>query len=94
MKRAATMELRSLWTAGLLGVALLTSGLTPVHAQNLRVMQGTVSAPLNVPMNRAVVVESDIAFAEVSIANPGIADISTLSDKTIYVLGKTPGARR
>ena len=70
---------------------MATSALSPLHAQNLRVLQGSVSAPLNVPMNRAVVVESDVAFAEVSIANPGIADISTLSDKTIYVLGKTPG---
>jgi len=42
-------------------------------------------------MNAAVVVESDVPFAELSIANPGIADISTLSDKTIYVLGKAPG---
>ncbi|MFV0491300.1 MAG: type II and III secretion system protein family protein [Pseudorhodobacter sp.] len=60
-------------------------------AQNLRVMSGAPSAALNVPMNRAVVVESDTPFAELSIANPGIADISTLSDKTIYVLGKAPG---
>jgi pilus assembly protein CpaC len=42
-------------------------------------------------MNRAVVVESDVPFAELSIANPGIADISTLSDRSIYVLGKAPG---
>jgi pilus assembly protein CpaC len=42
-------------------------------------------------MNRAVVVESDTPFAELSIANPGIADITTLSDRTIYVLGKLPG---
>jgi pilus assembly protein CpaC len=42
-------------------------------------------------MNRAVVVESDTPFAELSIANPGIADISTLSDRSIYVLGKAPG---
>jgi pilus assembly protein CpaC len=42
-------------------------------------------------MNRAVVVESDTPFAELSIANPGIADISSLSDRTIYVLGKEPG---
>jgi pilus assembly protein CpaC len=42
-------------------------------------------------MNRAVVVESDVPFAELSIANPAIADISTLSDRSIYVLGKAPG---
>ncbi|MCP4209011.1 MAG: type II and III secretion system protein family protein, partial [Shimia sp.] len=35
--------------------------------------------------------ESDVPFAELSIANPAIADISSLSDRTIYVLGKSPG---
>ncbi|GGH53746.1 general secretion pathway protein [Frigidibacter albus] len=54
-------------------------------------MSGSVSTPLSVPMNRAVVVESESPFAELSIANPGIADISTLSDRSIYVLGKAPG---
>jgi pilus assembly protein CpaC len=60
-------------------------------AETLTVMKGTASAPLAVPMNRAIVVESDVPFAELSIANPGIADISTLSDKSIYILGITPG---
>lgn len=60
-------------------------------AQTLRVMGGTVRDTLTVPMNRAVVVESDVVFSELSIANPGIADISTLSDRSIYVLGKAPG---
>lgn len=54
-------------------------------------MSGSPSRALQVPMNRAVVVESDTPFAELSIANPGIADISTLSDRSIYVLGKAPG---
>ncbi|MDJ0628637.1 MAG: type II and III secretion system protein family protein [Rhodobacter sp.] len=61
------------------------------EAQSLRVMKGSASRSLSVPMNRAVVVESDVPFAELSIANPAIADISTLSDRTIYVLGKAPG---
>lgn len=64
---------------------------TTAPAENLRVMRGAPAAALNVPMNRAVVVESDAPFTELSIANPGIADISTLSDRTIYVLGKEPG---
>jgi len=62
-----------------------------VQAETLRVMRGAPSSALNVPMNRAVVVESDVPFTELSIANPGIADISSLSDRTIYVLGKEPG---
>ena len=85
------MSIRKFWAASLLGMALATSALSPVAAETLRVMQGSASSALNVPMNRAVVVESDVPFAELSIANPGIADISTLSDKTIYVLGKAPG---
>lgn len=85
------MRLHSILTAGALGLALATSALSPLQAQTLHVLKGSDSAPLNVPMNRAVVVESDTPFAELSIANPAIADISTLSDKSIYVLGKTPG---
>jgi pilus assembly protein CpaC len=85
------MKLRSLFVAGVMGMALASTALTPGAAQTLTVMKGSVNEPLNVPMNRAVVVESDTAFSELSIANPGIADISTLSDKTIYVLGKAPG---
>jgi len=85
------MSMQTLWTAGLLGVALATTPPVPAPAQTLRVMEGSVTSALNVPMNRAVVVESDVPFAELSIANPGIADISTLSDKSIYVLGKAPG---
>jgi len=62
-----------------------------VPAETLQVMRGSPSSALQVPMNRAVVVESDVPFTELSIANPGIADISSLSDRTIYVLGKAPG---
>jgi pilus assembly protein CpaC len=86
------MFMNTVLRIGILGVALATTGLcSTAWAETLRVMQGSVSAPLNVPMNRAVVVESEIPFAELSIANPGIADISTLSERSIYVLGKTPG---
>ena len=78
--------------AALLGLSLGV-GTAPVAglAETLRVTDTGPSRALKVPMNRAVVVESDNPFAELSIANPGIADISTLSDRTIYVLGKTPG---
>ena len=85
------MSIGRIFAVGCLGVALASASLSLAQAQTLRVMQGSTPQPLEVPLNRAVVVESDTAFAELSIANPGIADISTLSDKTIYVLGKAPG---
>jgi pilus assembly protein CpaC len=77
--------------AALVGLTLSFTTAPVVHAEVLQVMRGEASGALNVPMNRAVVVESETPFAELSIANPGIADISTLSDRTIYVLGKAPG---
>ncbi len=85
------MKMKRTLIAGYLGAMLASTAMTPVAAQVLRVMQGQSAEALNVPMNRAVVVESDVPFAELSIANPGIADISTLSDRSIYVLGKAPG---
>ena len=75
----------------LLGATILAAGAVPTEAQTFRVSSGAVRDTLSVTMNRAVVVESETPFVELSIANPGIADISTLSDRSIYVLGKAPG---
>ena len=88
-----------LWVkAALIGLTLSCAALVgvapvPTWAQGdvLRVVKRGTASTLDVPMNRAVVVESDVPFAELSIANPSIADISSLSDRTIYVLGKSPG---
>jgi pilus assembly protein CpaC len=78
--------------AALLGLSLSIAPIaTTSFAQNVHVVEKGASSSLNVPMNRAVVVESDVPFSELSIANPAIADISSLSDRTIYVLGKSPG---
>ena len=85
------MQMKQIIRAGLIGLAVTT--FTPVtsFAQNLSITNGTAARNLSVAINRAVVVESDVPFAELSVANPGIADIATLSDRTIYVLGKSPG---
>jgi pilus assembly protein CpaC len=85
------MSIQKVLSAGLVGIALTVTVVPAARSETLRIMNGSTSSPLNVPMNRAVVVEADQPFAELSIANPGIADISTLSDRTIYVLGKAPG---
>lgn len=78
--------------AAVAGLALAFTNIpAQLPAETLQVMRGAPSSALQVPMNRAVVVESDVPFTELSIANPTIADISSLSDRTIYVLGKEPG---
>jgi len=85
------MKIENLIRAALIGCAVTLVTVPAASAETLRVMSGEASSSLSVPMNRAVVVESEAPFAEISIANAAIADISTLSDRTIYVLGKAPG---
>ncbi|MEP2718128.1 type II and III secretion system protein family protein [Pseudophaeobacter sp.] len=86
------MKIRGFMAAALTGLSLLCmSAPEAAQANGVRVVKRGTSVTLDVPMNRAVVVESDDPFAELSIANPNIADISSLSDRTIYVLGKSPG---
>ena len=79
--------------AALTGLTLSLTAAAPTMApaETLRVLRGAASSALSVPMNRAVVVESDVPFTELSIANPGSAVISPLSPRTIYGLGKEPG---
>jgi pilus assembly protein CpaC len=85
------MKIEKLVKAALIGFAVTLVTVPAASAETIRVMSGEASNRLNVPMNRAVVVEAEVPFAEISIANAAIADISTLSDRTIYVLGKAPG---
>ena len=85
------MKMKTIFTAGMLGVSLTMTAIPAAHSETLRIINGAASSALSVPMNRAVVVEADQPFAVLNIANPGIADISTLSDRSIYVLGKAPG---
>ena len=58
---------------------------------NLRIQRSVTTSAFEILTNSAVVVTSDQPFTEISIANPDIADISTLTDRSIYVLGKKPG---
>ena len=86
------MSMTGLLRACLLGcAAFLFQPSGAATAQALRVIEGESSGTLRVPMNRAVVVESEMLFAEISVANPAIADIATLSERSIYVLGRAPG---
>ncbi|MDT8343456.1 MAG: type II and III secretion system protein family protein [Thermohalobaculum sp.] len=57
----------------------------------LRVARGLASDNISVLVNRAVVVETSQPFVEVSVAQPEIADVSPLSDRAIYVLGRGRG---
>jgi pilus assembly protein CpaC len=85
------MKFRSILRAAMLGVLISGTPAADAYAQTLRLAEGVAQPALRVPLNRAIVLESDVPFAELSIANPLIADIATLSERSVYVLGKAAG---
>lgn len=85
------MKIDKILKAALCGLTMTLGTAQVGSAERLRIVEGSASNALAVSMSRAVVVETETPFAEVSIANPAIADISTLSDRNLYVLGKLPG---
>ncbi len=73
------------------GQAQDSGGSVQTLGNNLQIQRSVTTSAFEILTNSAVVVKSDLPFTEISIANPNIADISTLSDRAIYVLGKKPG---
>ncbi len=45
-----------------------------------------------VPVNKSQVLRTERAFTDLSIGNPEVADVVALSDRSVYVLGKTIGS--
>ena len=68
-----------------------SGGSVQTIGNNLQIQRSVTTSAFEILTNSAVVVTSDQPFTEISIANPDIADISTLTDRSIYVLGKKPG---
>lgn len=85
------MKVLSILRAAMLGVFVLGTPYSAAYSQTLQISEGQTQGALRVELNRAIVLESDVPFAELSVANPLIADIATLSERTVYVLGKLPG---
>ncbi|MGF1444775.1 MAG: type II and III secretion system protein family protein [Pikeienuella sp.] len=90
------MRLRFMRAALLAFVAtvLVVDGVIDGAAQAqsvLRVARGLASDTIIVQSNRAIVVESSQPFTELSIAQPAIADVQPLSDRSIYILGRSRG---
>ena len=65
------------------------SAATPVAAQSgeMSVHAGSIE----VPVNKSQVISADRAIARAMIGNDEIADIFPISDRSVYVLGKTVG---
>lgn len=73
-------------------IAMFVSLTAPAVAGiTIQVEEGASEQSVAVVSDKAVALESAEPFAELLIANPAIADISSISGTTLYVLGKEPG---
>lgn len=83
----ARIYLTTLFLAVLAAVSSL-----PAQSQSvLKAARGLQSNEITVLIDQSTVLESDVEFAEVSIANPAIADVQPVSNKTIYIFGQKRG---
>ena len=82
---------RTLFIACLALLGISTWG-TFVDAQSvLKVSRGLKSNNISVLIDRAVVLDSNVQFVEVSVANPEIADVQVISNRSIYIFGRQRG---
>ncbi len=86
-------SIRRILFAALPVLALVLSAPVPTaEAQSvLKVARGLQSNNVSVFIDRAIVMESNVRFLEVSVANPEIADVSPLSDRSVYIFGRQRG---
>lgn len=83
---------RTLIIAVSLIVLTVASFVEQANAQSvLKISRGLKSNNVSVFIDRAVVLESGVRFLEVSVANPEIADVSPLSDRSVYIFGRRRG---
>ncbi len=71
------------------GLALALALAAPVAAQSMPA--GVHSGTLEVPKNKSQVVTTDRPIAKAMVGNSEVADIVPLTDRSIYVLGKSMG---
>jgi len=75
-----------------LSIPLLALAASPAAAQDYRPVETSIHAgSIEVPMNKSQVITADNKISRALIGNDEIADIFPISDRSVYVLGKTMG---
>lgn len=85
------------WAKYLIAACFVTAvGLSfvtgPLMAQTTQVrLAGSKVAAMKVTVGKSRTISTDVAFADLVVGDPEIADVMPLTDKSLYVLGKKPG---
>ncbi len=87
--------------AGIVAFSLVAACAAMVVAQQAGLAQTSVTIDLqttrhagsfNVPLDKSQILRLDVPFVDLSIGNPGVADVLAMTNRTIYVLGKSIGS--
>lgn len=87
MKPVSAIFLSALALAG--GFAGAASAQTAVRVESANAQ---VSGEVQLPLNKSRVIKVDRPVTDVLVGNPQVADVMALSDRSIYVLGKSLGS--
>ena len=82
---------RTLFAACLAVLSFAAWGVTADAQSVLKVSRGLKSNNISVAIDRAIVLDSRVQFVEVSVANPEIADVQVISNKSVYIFGRRRG---
>jgi pilus assembly protein CpaC len=85
------MAARTITKAALAAVAATALAFTAPASAQISVASGVDAGELDVPVNKSQVVRADRPYSKALIGNPEIADIVSISDTSVYVLGKKTG---
>lgn len=87
-----TSKLRAALLAAFCGVLLAAAG--SASAAQVRVLSDATrhAGEFIIPVNKSQVLRLDVPLADLLVGNPEIADVLALTDRSIYVLGKSIGS--
>ncbi|MET0605626.1 MAG: pilus assembly protein N-terminal domain-containing protein, partial [Beijerinckiaceae bacterium] len=82
--------------AWLVGLALIvTAAASPATAQSveqsIRLEEGRRIASARVAIGKSQTIKLDLAYADLVVADPEVADVAPLTDRSFYALGKQAG---
>ena len=101
-KKDRAIDWRACFAAGAIGMvaALGTPSASAVAAEIngvagvVEVALGNRATPIRVPVGKSEHVHTDLGFADVVVADPEIADVAPLTDRSLSVFGKKLGTTR
>lgn len=89
--RRTVLGFTAVMAAGLVATALLPAGDAAAQRASVTTMRPGYSGSLTVPIDKSQVLEVSEPFGRVTVGNPDVADVLPMTDRTVYVLGRSIG---